>query len=70
MGHVSIFSPERVARMGEAAGCTTEFVSGAFLMRSKGSSLENSAAWMRLNLQWGGMFPWWPGEIYWLMRKR
>ncbi len=70
MGHVSIFSPERVRRMGEAAGCDTEFASGAFLMRSKGSALENSAAWMRLNLQWGGMFPWWPGEIYWLMRKR
>jgi SAM-dependent methyltransferase len=70
MGHVSVFSPERVVKMGEAAGCTTEFASGAFLMRSKGNALENSASWMRLNLQWGAMFPWWPGEIYWLMRKR
>lgn len=70
MGHVSVFSPERVRRMGEAAGCTTEFISGAFFMRSKGSPLENSAAWMRFNLRWGGMFPGWPGEIYWLMRKR
>lgn len=70
MGHVSVFSPERVRRMGEAAGCTTEFASGAFLMRSKGSPLENSPAWMRLNLRWGGLFPAWPGEIYWLMRKR
>jgi SAM-dependent methyltransferase len=70
MGHVSVFSPERVVRMGEAAGCTTEFASGAFLMRSKGSALENSRAWMRFNLRWGGMFPSWPGEIYWLMRKR
>ncbi len=70
MGHVSIFSPERVVRMGDAAGCDTEFLSGAFLMRSKGSPLENSAAWMKLNLCWGANFPWWPGEVYWLMRKR
>lgn len=70
MGHVSVFSPERVRRMGEAAGCDTEFLSGAFLVRSKGSALENSPAWMRLNLRWGGAFPGWPGEIYWLMRKR
>lgn len=70
MGHVSVFSPKRVVRMGEAAGCETEFLSGAFFMRSKGSPLENSAAWMRFNLRWGAMFPWWPGEIYWLMRKR
>ncbi len=70
MGHVSIFSPRRVARMAESAGCDLEFHRGAFLMRSKGSALENSAAWMRLNLRWGGAFPWWPGEIYWLMRKR
>lgn len=70
MGHVSVFSPERVRRMGELAGCETEFVSGAFLMRSKGSPLENSAAWMRFNLAWGGLFPGWPGEVYWLMRRR
>lgn len=70
MGHVSIFSPERVAAMAEVAGCDLEFASGAFFMRSKGSPLENSPAWMRFNLKWGRMFPWWPGEIYWLMRKR
>ncbi len=69
MGHVSIFSPERVVAMGKAAGCTTEFLSGAFLMRSKGSPLENSAAWMQFNLRWGATLPWWPGEVYWLMRK-
>lgn len=69
MGHVSIFSPERVRRMAQEAGLETEFYSGAFFMRSKGSPLENSAAWMRFNLAWGRLFPWWPGEIYWLMRK-
>ncbi len=68
-GHVSVFSPERVRRMAAAAGLKLEFMSGAFLMRSKGSPLENSDAWMRFNLAWGARFPGWPGEIYWIMRK-
>lgn len=68
-GHVSVFSPERVRRMAEEAGLELEFISGAFLMRSKGSPLENSERWMRFNLAWGRMFPGWPGEIYWIMRK-
>lgn len=70
MGHVSVFSPARVRRMAAAAGCDAEFLSGAFFVRSKGSPLENSAAWMRFNLRWGLAFPGWPGEIYWLLRKR
>ena len=69
MGHVSVFSPARVRSMAAKAGLTVEFMSGAFLMRSKGSGLENSAAWMRFNTFWGRIFPGWPGEIYWLMRK-
>lgn len=69
MGHVSVFSPARVRRMAEVCGMELEFSSGAFFMRSKGSPLENSAAWVRFNLLWGGTFPGWPGEIYWMMRK-
>lgn len=69
MGHVSVFSPGRVRAMAAKAGLNVEFMSGAFLMRSKGSTLENSPAWMRFNLTWGRLFPGWPGEIYWLMRK-
>jgi SAM-dependent methyltransferase len=69
MGHVSVFSPGRVRQMAREAGLETEFYSGAFFMRSKGSPLENSSAWMRFNLAWGRLFPGWPGEIYWLMRK-
>ena len=69
MGHVSVFSPARVRRMAKEAGLVAEFYSGAFFLRSKGSALENSAAWMRFNLAWGCLFPGWPGEIYWLMRK-
>ncbi|MFV0337764.1 MAG: class I SAM-dependent methyltransferase [Chthoniobacterales bacterium] len=69
MGHVSIFSPKRVSFMAENAGLRLEFASGAFFMRSKGSKLENSPAWLRFNLLWGALCPGWPGEIYWLMRK-
>lgn len=69
MGHVSVFSPKRVRQMASDCACTVEFISGAFLMRSKGSPLENSASWMRFNLGWGATFPGWPGEVYWLMRK-
>jgi len=69
MGHVSVFSPARVRRMAQACGMRVEFLSGAFFLRSKGSPLENSALWARFNLLWGAAFPWWPGEIYWLMRK-
>ena len=69
MGHVSVFSPARVRRMAEHCGLKVEFMSGAFFLRSKGSPLENSALWTRFNLWWGGTFPGWPGEIYWLMRK-
>ncbi len=69
MGHVSVFSPERVRRMAKQCGMEAEFISGAFFMRSKGSPLENFEWWARFNLKWGGLFPGWPGEIYWLMRK-
>lgn len=69
MGHVSVFSPERVRRMAKQCGMEVEFISGAFFMRSKGSPLENYEWWARFNLKWGGVFPGWPGEIYWLMRK-
>ena len=69
MGHVSVFSPARVRRMATDTGLRLEFMSGAFFVRSKGSPLENSALWARFNLLWGAIFPGWPGEIYWLMRK-
>lgn len=69
MGHVSVFSPARVRRMAESCGLRVEFISGAFLLRSKGNALENYESWARLNLLWGGLFPGWPGEVYWLMRK-
>lgn len=67
--HVSAFSPRRVHAMARHAGLEVEFLSGAFFMRKKGFLLENHAWWWRLNLRFGALFPGWPGEIYWLLRK-
>ena len=69
MGHVSVFSPGRVKSMGNQAGLQTEFMSGAFFLRTRGRWIENYASWMRFNIAFGSVFPGWPGEIYWSMRK-
>ncbi|MBI1173985.1 MAG: methyltransferase domain-containing protein [Sideroxydans sp.] len=68
-GHVSVFSPQRVRAMAAASGLEVEFLSGAFFIRKKGFFLENYKWWMRFNLWFGGMFPGWPGETYWILRK-
>lgn len=68
-GHVSVFSPQRVREMAAANGLEVEFLSGAFFMRKKGFFLENYKWWMRFNLWFGAMFPGWPGETYWILRK-
>lgn len=68
-GHISAFSPRRVRKMAERAGLATDYVSGAFGMRASGSALENHAWWFRLNTAFGALFPGWPGEVYWQLRK-
>ncbi len=69
LGHVTVFSPQRVHELATDAGLTIEFISGAYLIRHKGFICENSEAWLKFNLRWGRAFPWWPGEIHWLARK-
>lgn len=68
-GHVSVFSPERTIAMAQAHGMSIDFLSGAFLLRSTGSHLENYPGWMRLNLGFGALFPSVAGELYWRMRR-
>lgn len=68
-GHVSVFSPKRVRDMAKANGLEVEFFTGAFFMRKKGFFLENSKLWFRFNLWFGALFPSWPGETYWVLRK-
>jgi len=68
-GHVSVFSRQRVERMARANGLEVEFLSGAFFMRKKGFFLENFGWWYRFNLWFGALFPEWPGELYFVLRK-
>jgi SAM-dependent methyltransferase len=68
-GHVSAFSPRRVRKMAERAGMLTDYASGAFAVRASGSPLENSEWWLRANVAFGALFPGWPGEIYFQLRK-
>lgn len=68
-GHVSVFSPKRVRDMAAANGLEVEFLSGAFFMRKKGFFMENCPLWLRFNLWFGALFPAWPGELYFLLRK-
>lgn len=68
-GHVSVFSPKRIKKMANDAGLTVEYMSGAFFMRKQGFFLENFNWWLRFNLFFGAIFPGWPGEIYWVLRK-
>lgn len=68
-GHVSVFSPERVRKIARDNDLEVEFLSGAFFMRKKGFFLENYQWWIRFNLWFGGLFPSWPGEVYWVLRK-
>jgi hypothetical protein len=64
-----VFSPRRVRDMAAANGLQVEFLSGAFLMRKKGFFLEDHKWWLRFNVRFGAVFPSWPGEIYWMLRK-
>jgi SAM-dependent methyltransferase len=68
-GHVSAFSPQRVHRMAHQAGMVTDYASGAFAVRASGSFLEDREWWMRANIAFGAIFPSWPGEIYFQLRK-
>jgi SAM-dependent methyltransferase len=69
-GHLSVFSPVRVRNMAVETGLTLEFLAGAYFLRASGLFLENYEWWLRFNLIFGALFPFWPGEIYWVMRKR
>jgi len=68
-GHVSAFSPRRVRQIAREQGLELDFLAGAFFLRASGFFLEDHAWWLRFNLVFGALFPAWPGEIYWVMRK-
>lgn len=68
-GHISAFSPRRLARMARQSGLTVDYARGAFGLRMSGSFLENQDWWLRANLAMGHWLPGWPGEIYWSLRR-
>ena len=68
-GHVSVLSPKRIRRLAEEFHLSVEMLTGAYLIRMTGSRAEQSPLWLRLNLWFGALCPWWPGEVYWILRK-
>ncbi len=68
-GHVSAFSPRRVRMLAKRNALSLELLTGAYLFRKNGFILEHHGWWTRLNLLFGALFPGWPGELYWAMRK-
>jgi SAM-dependent methyltransferase len=68
-GHWCQFSSTRVANLLSLSGWSSPEITGAFLLRRSGSSLENSSGWMRWNLALAHRWPWWPGEVYFRATK-
>jgi hypothetical protein len=58
-----------VANLLSLSGWSSPEITGAFLLRRSGSSLENSSGWMRWNLALAHRWPWWPGEVYFRATK-
>lgn len=69
-GHINSLSPADWKALVANAGLTLDFITGSHLMRLSGTALENSQAWAKLNLFWGGLFPSLGSEVYLLARKR
>jgi 2-polyprenyl-3-methyl-5-hydroxy-6-metoxy-1,4-benzoquinol methylase len=68
-GHVSVITPRRVRQAAQALRLSVELLTGAFALRWTGAGVERSRLWLRLNLMFGAIFPAWPGELYWALRK-
>lgn len=55
--HIQMFWIKRLKKLAEEKGLKIEFATGTALIRKKGSRLENSALWIRLNQIWAAIFP-------------
>lgn len=69
-GHVSALSTRRFVEAARDNDCEVVESRSAFFMRASGLFLEDSRAWQRFNMAWGGAFPGWLGEAYIAVRKR
>lgn len=68
-GHQQVFHPARVRAMAAAAGLRVQLLSGSHFFRKTGALVENSRAWVKLNLIWGGAFPSLGSELCVVLRK-
>jgi len=67
--HVNSMSCYRWLRLLHDAGLSVELLAGTFFARISGCPLENYAAWARLNLIWGALFPSLGSELCLAARK-
>ena len=44
-------------------------MSGSFLARNNGKAIENSSAWLRMNVAFGSLFPSLGSEIYFSLSR-
>lgn len=68
-GHWCQFSSTRVAAILARPEWTAGEITGAFVVRASGLFLEDSPSWLRFNLAFAHVFPWWPGEVYFSARR-
>ena len=68
-GHINSLCPDDWKRLVRGSGLTLDFLSGSHFMRLSGSILEDSKAWVKCNLFFGGIAPSLGSEVYLLARK-
>lgn len=67
--HQSVITPGRVKGWARDLGLRPTLITGAFFTRNSGRAIENSLAWLRVNLAWGALAPSLGSEIYFSLRK-
>lgn len=67
--HINAFWPRRVERIVGQKGMVIDFMSGTYLLRKKGSFLEDHAWWIRVNQVWGALCPSLSQELCVQLRK-
>lgn len=68
--HQRVITPGRVKGWARELNLRPTLLTGAFLTRNSGRAIENSRAWLRLNLAWGALAPALGSEIYFALRAR
>jgi 2-polyprenyl-3-methyl-5-hydroxy-6-metoxy-1,4-benzoquinol methylase len=67
--HLSVITPARLRNFAKAEHLDLDLLSGAYMLRSSSSPLEDHSWWLRANLAWGAVFPSLGCEVYFALRK-